>query len=679
VADAINQAPASAASFSELFLNWWSDARRQPPGETAALLASQGFKPTANLRLPTATGHSRGQAAPVPSVPAAQPPVPAPPVLTPPPVRVFPTPEHAPRSAALERSIKLLGVPETPTYPASYSPPADAGFTPLPYGWRQPRSRADPFPAFFEPAPAPRATPTPGSVEAYGVRGSLADVATARSFAPLPAAPRPADASAAATRDAIVAEAKHAWDSYAAHCFGKDELIPPSKTCKNWMGAALQIIDALSTLHLMGLKDEFKRGRDWVAENLRFDKYAPHVSFFETTIRIVGGLLSAYDMTGDVMFLDKCVDVGYRLSSAFNVPNYSMPKGLVSLINGATSQHSWAPNAILSEIGTIQMEFFTLSALSGDNSFHTLADGVINELRASTTPVKGLYPLYVRLTPPVGYSTSRVTLGGLSDSFYEYLLKMWVLTGRTVDKYRTMYIESAEALIQHLYLESGGVGIVSEYPANSGGGDRESMEHLACFAGGMFIYGVHSNAVTDPAMRARHMHAGRKITEACVMSYFSTNSGLGAEAFTVSNSTGITTRDGQYHLRPEMVESVFYLWRATKDQKCRDWAKRVFEALKQSCRHENGYVGLTSVDRSSRGQAMETFLLAETFKYLFLIFSDDNALDIDTWVFNTEAHPVRARPWVQGEAPQVYLDKIRARNGNLTYAGPHKFTYPPLV
>jgi len=690
---AVAESTTVSVSFSELFLSWWDGVRRLQPGSAATALtkgdyASQIYSaPVASVHAAKAdssravdTSAAAAAAAAVASTPAPSGPVVitsaagSGPVAAP---WVPVPPSLPPRSDLLSNQVARLGVPETYTYRTDFTPPANLTMFPLPAGWTQPRARADPFPKWFAPAPAPRALPAAGSAGAYGVTSAAPGAAAARVFAPLAVAPAPADPSAAERRAAVVAEAKFAWESYAAKCFGKDELIPTTGGCKDWMGAALQIIDALSTLHLMGLHAEFKAGRDWVAANLRFDRYTPQVSFFETTIRIVGGLLSAYDMTGDVMFLDKCVDIGYRLTAAWNIPGLPMPKALVSLINGATSQHSWSPSLILSEIGTVQMEYFTLTALTGDNSFHSLADAVFTELRKSAPPTPGLYPLNVRASAPMSYQGNRVTLGGLSDSFYEYLLKMWVLTGRTQDKYRDMYVESADALIKHLYMEAGGVGFVTEHPPR-GAGDRESMEHLACFAGGMFAYGVHTNAVTDPAMRARHMHAARKITEGCVLSYLATETGVGAENFFVSNTSGISTRDGQYHLRPETVESVFYLWRVTKEQKYRDWGYRIFEAVKRSCRIEGGYVGLSSVDRNTKGNAMETFLLAETFKYLFLLFSDDAALDIDTWVLNTEAHPVRARPWVQSEDPAPHMAAVAARHGNAKYVGPHQFTFSPL-
>ncbi len=591
------------------------------------------------------------------------------------PLPPLPTPPATQRSEAIESQIKTLGVPLTPSYPPGFVPPEGSGLIPAPADWVQRRQKADPFPAFFPPAPTPRATPAPGSPAAYAVRATTPGAAGAKAFDPLPPAPTPANAEVARMRAAVVAEAKHAWDGYASLCFGQDEVIPGTKKCKNWMGAALQIIDALSTLHLMGLKEEYKAGRDWVANNLRFDKYHPQVSFFETTIRIVGGLLSAYDMTGDIMLLDKCVDVGNRLTMAWQNPALPLPSSLVSLITGSNSLHSWSSSLILSEIGTVQMEYFTLSALSGDPSFHSLADAVVTALRDSKLSTPGLYPLNIAYQAPLRYTTSQVTLGGLSDSYYEYLLKMWILSGRTNDRYRDMYAESADALVRHLFVEVAGIGFVAEHPAR---GSPGHMEHLSCFSGGMFALGLYSNAITDPAARARQLYAAKKITEGCVLSYLAMGSGVGPESFTVNNKTGVVPRESVYHLRPEAIESVFYLWRLTKEQKYRDWGWKMFENVRAACRHDVGYVGLSNVQTGTKSSSMETFLLAETLKYFFLLFSDDNALDLDTWVFNTEAHPVRSRPWVMAEDPKAFIEANKARRGNVEYKGPHTFTFPPL-
>lgn len=97
-----------------------------------------------------------------------------------------------------------------------------------------------------------------------------------------------------------------------------------------------------------------------------------------------------------------------------------------------------------------------------------------------------------------------------------------------------------------------------------------------------------------------------------------------------------------YILRPEVIESYFYLWRLTKDPKYREWGWEVVQALERHCRVEGGYTGIKNVYQtdSAKDDVQQSFFLAETLKYLFLLFSDDSLLPLDQWVLNTEAHPL---------------------------------------
>lgn len=122
---------------------------------------------------------------------------------------------------------------------------------------------------------------------------------------------------------------------------------------------------------------------------------------------------------------------------------------------------------------------------------------------------------------------------------------------------------------------------------------------------------------------------------------------MGAERAHIDMKTGrIAPSGGPYLQRPEVVESLFYLWRATHDQKYRDWGWAIFQAIEKHCKKEAGYSGTTSVsqDPPESNDRQESWFLAETLKYLYLLFSDDDVLDLSQWVFNTEAHPLRAGP-----------------------------------
>ena len=145
----------------------------------------------------------------------------------------------------------------------------------------------------------------------------------------------------ALARSVIVKKAmEHAWSGYRSFCWGRDELLPISNTCQdNFGGMGATLIDSLSTLWLMGMKKEFYEARDWVRDNLAFYNVGGGVSVFETTIRVLGGLLSAYDLSGDRVFKWAADDLGKRLMKAFKTKSI-IPYGEVELDDEGQGKNS---------------------------------------------------------------------------------------------------------------------------------------------------------------------------------------------------------------------------------------------------------------------------------------------------------------------------------------------------
>lgn len=466
---------------------------------------------------------------------------------------------------------------------------------------------------------------------------------------PTPAPPAPPPVSRDTAQASVKAAMQHAWSGYATNCFGKDELHPVKGTCGNWLGAGLTIIDAMSTLHLMGLDAEFDKAAGWVANNLKFD-YKQQISMFETTIRILGGLMSAFDFTGNQVFVDKGKELADKMMPVFDTHS-GIPWGRVNLMTGQVANQGWSPKAsILSEVGTIQLEYFALSRHTHDTIYRQKAQNVIDVLEGMNTAIPGLLPIFLTTNTAPAFTTGRITMGGCGDSYYEYLLKMWLLTGKTNKQYQRMYVESMNAMIQHMVKHAGSETYVAELNGKS---SSPNMEHLACFVPGMLALGATSGIVEDPKERARHMDVAKQMTETCYHMYSQSPSGISAESTTFSSS-GMRQKDGQYHMRPEVLESIFILWRTTKDERYREMGWAIFEAIEKHCKVPRGYAGLQNVGVASNGaktDPMESFFLAETLKYLYLLFSPDSTLPLagvndaefpdNLWVFNTEAHPIR--------------------------------------
>ena len=241
---------------------------------------------------------------------------------------------------------------------------------------------------------------------------------------------RESDVRARGRREAIKDGMKHAWEGYRTYAFGMDEVKPISKKGHNpWGGMGTTLVDSLDTLWLMGMKEEFYEGRDWVRDHLSHD-HVGQVSVFETTIRSLGGLLAAYDWSGDEVFKVKALDLGERLAHAFESPS-GIPYGQ-TVLNGHRSMNAgWTGgSSLLAEIGTIQVEFRYLAKITGREEFKTKADNVFKIMNTKRTK-DGLYPIYIN--PANGnFANNKITFGAMGDSFYEYMLKCWLQGGKKV-------------------------------------------------------------------------------------------------------------------------------------------------------------------------------------------------------------------------------------------------------
>ncbi|XP_075216551.1 alpha-Mannosidase class I a [Lycorma delicatula] len=440
---------------------------------------------------------------------------------------------------------------------------------------------------------------------------------------------------------------KHAWDNYVRYAWGKNELRPVSRrghTASIFGSANLgaTIIDGLDTLYIMGLHEEFKQGRDWIAEHFNLDGLSADLSVFETNIRFVGGLLTCFALTGDVMFRDKAELVAQKLLPAFQTQT-GIPYSLINIKTGSSRNYGWASGgaSILSEFGTLHLEFTYLSDVTGDQTYRMKVDNVRQVIRGLEKP-RGLYPNY--LNPKTGnWGQHHMSMGALGDSFYEYLLKAWIQSGKEDQEARQMYDDAMQAAISHMLRTSqSGLLYFSDLKF-----DRleHKMDHLACFSGGLIGLGATTlkNHMSD-----KYMEIAAGVTNTCHESYIRTPTHLGPEAFRFTENIeakAIRSADKYYLLRPETVESYFYMWRFTKDEKYREWGWDFIEALEKYCRTPDGYSGIKNVylEDPIKDDVQQSYFLAETLKYLYLLFSDDNLLSLDDWVFNTEGHPLPNR------------------------------------
>jgi mannosyl-oligosaccharide alpha-1,2-mannosidase len=449
-------------------------------------------------------------------------------------------------------------------------------------------------------------------------------------------------------REYVKKAMKHAWSGYKKYAFGADELLPLSKEAGGyWGGLGVTLVDSLDTLWLMGLKDEFREARDWVQHKLSFDDVAA-VSVFETTIRSLGGLLSAYDWSGDRIFLEKANDLGTRLLNAFESPN-GLPYEQTELNSHNSFNAPWQGNQVkIAEIGTLQLEFRYLSHVTGNHVFAEKVNHVFDCL-AENQPDNGLYPLYAQNDVPEVrlQMDSKSTLGGMGDSFYEYMLKTWLQGGKVEDKYRKMFDKAMDGAHENLVQKSVPDGLTYVADLFNGNLDRK-MDHLACFMGGLWALGAYTNPDGFQSPKAqRDLVNAKAITYTCYQMYARFPTGLAPEIARFDGNPedkDFSPQVSTYLLRPETVESLFILNFLTGDPVYREWGWEIFQAIERFCRTDEGFSQISNVEDID-GQPinkMESFFLAETLKYLYLLFDPDTKVDIlNEHVFNTEAHPLR--------------------------------------
>lgn len=435
---------------------------------------------------------------------------------------------------------------------------------------------------------------------------------------------------------------KHAWDGYRTEAWGFDELLPVSGGFKdNWGGMAVTLVDSLSTLWLMGLKDEFYEARDFVKHELTYSDVGA-VSVFETTIRSLGGLLSAFDLSGDRSFLDSADELGSRLLKAFDTPS-GIPYGEV-VLNGEEAYNTrWHSSvAILSEAGTMQLEFRYLSEATGKREYATKALNVIDEL-AKMQLSNGLFYLYIqneKKRPQWG--NKKLSVGAMGDSMYEYLLKLWLQGKKTETKYRRLYDSAIQGVHEELLKQNAASGLF--YIAESDNGQIiDKMDHLSCFAGGMLALGAATQPKgSNSKIAQRDLKTAKSLAFTCYQMYKTSVTGLAPEAVWFGKQGIEQKRHAIYSiLRPETVETFFILHQITGDPVYREWGWEIFLALNQFCRTDYGYGSLKDVNKVALDDKMESFFLAETLKYLYLLQDPDTEVDIlNKHIFSSEAHPL---------------------------------------
>ncbi|KAJ5725368.1 Mannosyl-oligosaccharide alpha-1-2-mannosidase [Penicillium malachiteum] len=467
--------------------------------------------------------------------------------------------------------------------------------------------------------------------------------------------------------DAVKEAFQHAWNGYMKYAFPHDELHPVSNgygDSRNGWGASA--VDALSTAIIMGNADAVNTILDHVAK-IDYTQTSDQVSLFETTIRYLGGMLSGYDLlTGPASSLvsDDRVDtlltqsknLGDVLKFAFDTPSGVPYNGL----NITAQENNGATTNGLAVTGTLVLEWTRLSDLTGDEEYANISQRaeshLLNPQPSSGEPFPGLVGSTISIANGQ-FTDGAVSWNGGDDSFYEYLIKMYVYDPTRFAQYKDRWVLAAESTIEHLASHPQTRPELTFLSSYNNGNYDLSSQHLTCFDGGSFLLGGSVLGRQD------FIDFGLELVHGCEATYNSTLTQIGPDSWgwdpsrVPSNQkafykkAGFYITNGYYVLRPEVIESFYYAYRITGDDVYRDWVWNAFVAINATCRTDSGFAAVSNVNTAGGGTKddnQESFLFAEVMKYSYLTHAEDaewqvQAGDQNEFVFNTEAHPMRVK------------------------------------
>lgn len=445
-------------------------------------------------------------------------------------------------------------------------------------------------------------------------------------------------------REEVRAMFQHAYDSYLRYAYPYDELRPLScDGVDTWGSYSLTLIDALDTLAIMGNYTEFNRVVDIVLQKKNFDADI-NVSVFETNIRIIGGLLSAHLLshkTGMKLepgwpcngpLLRLAEDVAHRLIAAFDTST-GMPYGTINLRSGVPPGETSV--TCTAGVGTFIIEFGTLSRLTGDPLYEEVAYNALNALYHHRSQI-GLVGNHIDVMTGT-WTAQDAGIGGGVDSYYEYLVKGAILLEKP--ELMSMFIEARHAIEKYLKKDDWFVWATML----RGHVTLPVFQSLESYWPGVLSLIGES----DTAMRIIHNYHS-------VWRQY----GFTPEVYNLGTGEASSSRES-YPLRPELIESIMYLYRDTRDPILLQMGEDILRSIQHSARTPCGYATIKDVRDHRKEDRMESFFLAETTKYLYLLFDPDNfihnpgvhgtvietpngecVVDVGGYVFNTEAHPI---------------------------------------
>ncbi|PKU87140.1 alpha-mannosidase I MNS5 isoform X1 [Dendrobium catenatum] len=445
----------------------------------------------------------------------------------------------------------------------------------------------------------------------------------------------------------------HAYENYMAYAFPHDELKPITSTFtdslselgnlklehlpQNYQGSALTLIESLSSLVVLGNNTEFEKGVLWLAENLSFDVDA-RVNLFECNIRVLGGLLSAHILATDSknrlergiyqnQLLDLAEDLGRRFLRAFDTPT-GLPYAWINLKYGVVENETTETST--SGCGSLILEMGALSRLTGNPRYENAARHALQKLWSMRSSLNLLGTTLDVVTGEwIEYSSG---IGAGVDSFYEYLLKAYILFGS--DEFWDMF-HSVYLAVQK-YFRHG--PWYHEADMRTGRATYWQLTSLQAFWPGLQI--LIGDVAAANASHREFYHVWERF-------------GVLPERYLLDRNV-LHPTEKYYPLRPELAESTFYLYQATKDPWYMEVGESIVSSLNRYAKVTGGFASIRDVTTMQQEDHQHSFFLSETCKYLYLLY-DDTFLAGQNYIFTTEGHPLPIRSSWHEKLPESYI------------------------
>ncbi|KAG0376754.1 maturation of Asn-linked oligosaccharides protein [Mortierella sp. AD032] len=457
--------------------------------------------------------------------------------------------------------------------------------------------------------------------------------------------------TAAANADKVKVLFQNAYGAYKQKASGHDLLSPVSEFYSDpYNGWGVTVVDSMSTMYVMKLYDLFDEAVRFVG-TIDFSKSHsndPMVSVSQSSIRYLGGLLSAYELSQKKhpILLQKARELGDKLSFAW-VGDNDVPFRSIDF----TTNTPKVETSNIAEAASMLLEFNRLSSFTGNATYDKLAQKSVKHIMTNHAPLPGLSAQGIDPSngrPVGGY----ITFGGGSDQYFYSILRFAMLPGTVDNIYGSTWTTAIDSAIRTLIRRS----TVGDWTYLADYDDSKRIRHISshqkCFAGGDWIVGgrlLVNETIFD---------IGQQLTAACLNIYSSTATGLGPEEVAFDSSDGSNTggpsptadefyqqhgfyiTKGDFILRPEVLQSNLYAWRTTGDIRYFDTAKTILEAISKLTQRGGGVAGLLDVMDLSQGYVdkTESFFFSGVLKYLYLTFDDPNNVSLDKYVISIPGH-----------------------------------------